>query len=99
MNSPKKELLFTVSKNDLEISYFSGHGPGGQHRNKCKNCVRIHHPESGARSTGQNHREKSRNIKDALNTLVNNPKFKIWWHRKVYEILNKKPLNKKLKSL
>jgi len=29
MNSPKKELLFTVSKNDLEISYFSGHGPGG----------------------------------------------------------------------
>jgi len=32
-----RELAFSVTKKDLEITYFSGTGKGGQHRNKHKN--------------------------------------------------------------
>jgi len=87
-----KELLFSVTKKDLEISYYSGHGPGGQKRNKCKNCVRISHPDSGAMVTAQEERSKEQNLKNAFNRLVKHPKFIIWHKRKVWEILNKKTI-------
>jgi protein subunit release factor B len=83
----KKELLFSVTKKDLEITWFSGHGPGGQNRNKCQNCCRIHHPASGATTTGQEQRDRSQNQKAAFRRLVDHPKFKIWWQRRVWECL------------
>jgi len=33
----KKEHLFSVTKKDIEITYYSGRGAGGQHRNRHKN--------------------------------------------------------------
>lgn len=81
----KKELLFSVSKKDLNIDYFSGTGAGGQYRNKHQNCVRIRHIESGAIVTGQSYRERAANIKEAMNGLVNNPKFKLWMSKKILE--------------
>jgi protein subunit release factor A len=44
----KKELLFSVTKKDFNVDYFSGKGAGGQYRNKHQNCVRLKHIESGA---------------------------------------------------
>lgn len=84
-----RELLFSVTRKDMNITYFSGSGAGGQNRNRHRNCVRINHRDSGVMVTGQSHKEKRSNIKQALNNLVNHPKFKIWHMRKVTEITDK----------
>jgi len=82
-----RKLLFSVTKKDLEVTYFSGKGGGGQHRNKHKNCVRIKHPESGTLVTGQSHKERKSNIKEALENLVNSGKFKVWHTIKAHEVM------------
>lgn len=81
-----RQLLFSVTKKDLEVTFYSGHGPGGTNRNKVQNCVRIRHPASGALVTGQEHRERPANIKAALRRLVDHAKFKSWWRRKCAEL-------------
>jgi peptide chain release factor 1 len=86
----KKELLFSITKKDFKIEYFSGTGAGGQHRNKHQNCVRIHHPESGVVVTGQSNRERISNLREAFKNMVNDPKFKVWHNRKIQEILSGK---------
>lgn len=83
-----KELLFSVTKKDLEITYFSGTGAGGQHRNKHQNCVRMYHADSGVRVTGQSNRERAANIQQAFKTLINHPKFKIWYNMQVQSKLS-----------
>ena len=94
-----RELVFSVNKKDLEISYFSGTGKGGQHRNKHQNCVRLRHPDSGVSTTGQSFRERSANTKEALNNLVNHPKFKVWSTRKFYEVVEGKSVEKKVEDM
>lgn len=82
----EKELLFSVTKKDLDITWFSGTGNGGQYRNKHQNCCRIVHRESGAISTGQSQRDRQSNLKEALNNLVENEKFKSWLKVKIAEV-------------
>lgn len=82
-----RELLFTVGKKDLEISWFSSPGPGGQKKNKTKNSCRMRHRDSGAEVTAQERRERSANLKAALYRLVEHPKFRVWWARRVHECL------------
>ena len=93
-----KELLFSVTKKDLEINYFSGSGAGGQHRNKHQNCVRMYHKESGVRSTGQSSKERISNLKEAFRNLTKNPKFKIWLNQKAYEVSNKINIKKEVEK-
>jgi protein subunit release factor A len=81
-----RQLLFSVTKKDLKITYFSGTGAGGQHRNKHQNCCRIIHPESGAMATGQAERSKEQNTQFAFRSLVNSPKFQTWLKLKVAEM-------------
>jgi peptide chain release factor 1 len=95
----KKELLFSITKKDFKIDYFSGTGKGGQYRNKHQNCVRLHHSESGVLVTGQSHRERQANIKEAFNNLVNNPKFKLWHNRKIQEVLTGKRIEDTVKEM
>jgi protein subunit release factor A len=90
-----REKLFSIGKKDLKIEYFSGTGAGGQHRNKHQNCVRIHHKESGALVTGQSHRERKSNTREALKNLIVNPKFKMWYNQKIQEVL----LNKSIEQV
>lgn len=80
-----KRYLVSITKKDLEISYFSGTGAGGQHRNKHRNCVRIRHPESGAVATGQDHKSRRANIGEALTRLTKHPRFQIWCSAKAAE--------------
>jgi protein subunit release factor A len=71
-------IKHSVSLKDCDVSYFSGTGAGGQHRNKHMNCVRLYHAPSGVRTTAQDHREKRTNEIDALTRLANHPKFRFW---------------------
>jgi len=87
-NKRNKKLLFTIGKKDFDISYFSGSGAGGQHRNKHKNCVRLKHKDSGAIATGQSHKSKKQNLKEALHNIVKVGKFKMWHSQKVREALD-----------
>jgi protein subunit release factor A len=95
----QKELLFRISKQDLNITFFSGKGGGGQHRNRHLNCVRINHKDSGVMATGQSNRDKGSNIKEALNNLVKNPRFKVWHNRRVFETLRKKTIEQEVEEM
>ena len=81
-----KELLFSITKKDFKIDYFSGKGAGGQHRNKHKNCVRLTHIDSGVVATGQSHKERRYNLREAFEALIIKPKFKTWLNQKIFEI-------------
>lgn len=94
-----RQLLFSVTKKDLEISYFSGTGAGGQHRNKHQNCVRLYHPDSGARSTGQSHRSRESNLREAFKALVNTFEFKYWHSNKTQEILSGETLDQRVNKM
>lgn len=91
-----KEHLFSVTKKDFTIDYFSGTGAGGQHRNKHQNCVRMKHIESGANSTGQSNRNRKSNLQEALNSLIKTPKFKLWINRKSMEVIEGKTIEDKV---
>ena len=82
-----KELLFSVTKKDLEITYYSGTGAGGQHRNRHMLNCRIRHPESGVMVTCGNHKSKDRNTKEAFQQLINHPQFKKWHKLKTTELM------------
>ena len=85
-----KELLFSVTKNDLEVDWFSGTGCGGQYRNKHQNCCRIRHKDSGAIATGQSQRDRISNLKEAMENLTKSPKFKTWVKVRVGEVTGEK---------
>ena len=85
-----KELLFSVTKNDLDVDWFSGTGCGGQYRNKHQNCCRIRHKESGAIATGQSQRDRVSNLKEAMENLTKSPKFKAWVKVRVGEVTGEK---------
>jgi len=62
------EIHFT--KKDFRVDWFSGKGGGGQHRNKHQNCCRITHKATGMVETGQSHRERTANQRDAFTKLA-----------------------------
>ena len=85
-----KELLFSVTKDDLDVDWFSGTGCGGQYRNKHQNCCRIRHKDSGAIATGQSQRDRVSNLKEAMENLTKSPKFKTWVKVRVGEVTGEK---------
>jgi len=94
----RKELLFSITKKDFDINYFSGSGGGGQHRNKHQNCVRLKHIDSGVMVVGQSSRSRQQNLREALCNLVDHPKFKIWHIHKVNEVITGKTIQQKVEE-
>ncbi len=95
----KKEMLFRITKKDLNITFFSGSGAGGQHRNRHMNCVRLNHKDSGTMVTGQSNKAKKANIQEALNNLIKSPKFKVWHARRVKECIDKSTLEETVEKM
>jgi protein subunit release factor B len=91
-----KELLFSIQEDDFEIQTFCSGGKGGQNQNKRFTGVRIIHKESGAVGECREERDQLQNKKRALQKLTESPKFKIWLHKKVYEIENEKTIEQEV---
>ena len=73
-----RELLFSVTKKDLDITAIRGSGPGGQHRNKVSTGIRIVHRASGAVAEASDDKSSLINKSAAFKKLLETPKFKIW---------------------
>jgi protein subunit release factor B len=93
-----KELLFSVTKKDLEVQVFRAGGAGGQRQNKVSTGVRIIHKDSGAKGESRNERSQYQNKKIAFKRLTENPKFKIWLNQKAYEVSNKINIKKEVEK-
>lgn len=59
-----------LTKKDFRLEWFSGTGGGGQYRNKHANCCRIKHLATGLMATGQSHRERPANQREAFEALA-----------------------------
>ena len=70
--------LLTLTKKDFVVTYYSGSGAGGQHRNKHQNCCRITHTESGITVRGTESKSRTQNRKTAFKRLTEHPIFKSW---------------------
>ncbi len=58
-----------LSPDDIEITFFRGSGPGGQHRNTTESGVRVRHLPTGIVVIAQNERSQHRNKAIALEEL------------------------------
>lgn len=91
--------LLSLTKKDFNITYFSGSGSGGQHRNKHQNCVRIKHNESGVMVVGTEQKSRTQNQKIAFKRLCANEKFMNWLKIKsIYESDIKRKVKEAMKE-
>ena len=73
-----KELIFSVTKKDLEFQATKGSGPGGQHRNKTATAIRCTHKDSGAVGYSCDEKSQHRNKKIAFRRMAESKKFQDW---------------------
>lgn len=79
-----KKPFLSLTRKDFEIQTFAAGGPGGQHQNTANTGVRIIHTASGARGEARDSRSQHQNKRAALVRLVEDPKFKIWLNRQIW---------------
>lgn len=73
-----KSKLFSVTANDCVFTPYKGSGSGGQKKNKTESAMRCQHPPSGAVGECEDHREQTRNKKEAFLRMSKTDKFKNW---------------------
>jgi len=54
---------------EYDLEWFSGTGPGGQHRNKHANCCRIHHRPTGLSAQSTRFKSRRSNFQSAAKLL------------------------------
>jgi ribosome-associated protein len=69
MASLSKEEI-AVLKRECQVDIYTGPGPGGQHRNKTRTAVRLHHRPSGLVVTATERRSLSQNLEAAFERLA-----------------------------
>lgn len=60
----------TVRKEDFEITYYRGSGPGGQHRNKTDSACRMKHKPTGHVTQSEEHKKQGQNKKAAFKRMT-----------------------------
>jgi protein subunit release factor B len=61
--------MIEIRESDIQIEFFRGSGPGGQHRNVTETGVRIRHLPTGIVVQASENRSQSRNREVALERL------------------------------
>lgn len=69
VTDPDAVCDFELRDEDLSLSWYSGSGAGGQHRNKHANCARLTHVPSGITVTAQT-RSRENSLQQARTALV-----------------------------
>jgi peptide chain release factor 1 len=69
VTDPTVAQAFELKEKDLSLSWYSGSGSGGQHRNKHQNCARLTHVPSGITVTAQT-RSRENSLQQARAALV-----------------------------
>lgn len=77
-NKNKRELLFSVTRNDCIWHYTVGTGTGGQKKQKTSSAVHVSHPPSGARAYAEDSRSQLENRQIAFKKMVETKEFKNW---------------------
>jgi len=90
---------FKVTKKDFEVTWFSGKGAGGQHRNKHMNCCRLKHKVTGIIKTGQSNRDRQSNQAEALNAMAEDKRFKAYCQLQLSELELKEKTGKTIHDL
>lgn len=93
-----REKLFSVTKKDFRIDTFRSGGKGGQNQNKRDTGVRITHIASDAVGEARDSRSQAKNREEALKRLLETPKWKVWFNRKVYETLTQETIEQKVEK-
>jgi protein subunit release factor A len=74
MNPDNEHVKFATDRDslerDCEVDFFTGPGPGGQHRNRSRTGVRLTHRPSGLTVTATERRSQSQNIEAAYQRLA-----------------------------
>ena len=74
MPAPLRPPPYPVDERSLEaesrVEVFTAGGPGGQHRNKTQNAVRLHHAASGVVVTATERRSLEANRRAAFERLT-----------------------------
>ena len=60
----------TVRREDFEISFYRGSGPGGQHRNKTDSACRMKHLPTGNVTQSEEHKKQGQNKKAAFKRMT-----------------------------
>lgn len=97
--SKNGELLFSVTRDDFDVSVARGSGPGGQHRNKTESAVRIVHRASGAAGYSESERSQHTNKKLAFERLLRSAKWRVWLARKIQESLSGETVEQRVDRL
>lgn len=58
-----------MEEKDIRVQWYSGTGAGGQYRNKHQNSCRLVHLPTGIQALGTKNRERSANLRDAMDVL------------------------------
>ena len=75
----ERELLFTVTIKDFDVTHTRGSGPGGQHRNKTSTGVRLVHRASGAVAESTEHKSQDQNKREAWRKIRETPEWQRWF--------------------
>jgi hypothetical protein len=95
----ERELLFRVTRADLEETPIRGRGPGGQHRNKSHTGIRLVHPASGARAEATDSRSQTINRQEAWRRLRETPEFRHWFREMVATTMGRPSVEQEVSRL
>lgn len=76
--SKKRQLVLSVTNDDLEWQFFRSGGKGGQNQNKTSSGARCIHADSGARGESREERSQLQNRKIAFRKMVESSAFQAW---------------------